>query len=221
MNANLQSPGHDRTRTAVPGHIDNLTRAFGIVALIGFAVIIVTCLTVQFLRTDLDWITTSMSIYVMGPYGAFVQASFFAPAPGVALLGIGWYRTLNRRARNLVPLVLFVIAATALCVMAANAADATRQPVTEHGLVHQWAAFATFVCITTAMLLQSWLMHRDPRCRGRCPAALTIAAVAVVYFWIYALVKPIPRGLGEKVVIALVLLWLWRAAWWLVRGRWS
>lgn len=218
MNTKLQSPGS--TPEVVPGYIDNLSRAFGIVGLVGFAAIIVICLTVQFLRTDLDWIKTAMSVYVIGPYGTWVQASFFAPAPGIALLGIGWYRTLNRRARNLVPLVLFVIAAVALCVMAANVADTTPHPVTEHGLIHQWAAFATFVCITTAMLVQSWLMHRDIRCSGRCPAALTIAAIAVVFFWIYALIKPIPRGLGEKVVIALVLLWLWRAAWWLLRGRW-
>jgi hypothetical protein len=49
--------------------------------------------------------------------------------------------------------------------------------------------------------------------------AFAIAVVTIVYFWIYALVKPIPRGIGEKVVIALVLLWGWRAAWWLVRDR--
>lgn len=36
-----------------------------------------------------------MSIYVQGPYGRWVQASFFAPAPGIAALGIGWYRALD------------------------------------------------------------------------------------------------------------------------------
>lgn len=219
MDASPQSEPAESLRRDDTGHNGPLARALGIVALIGLAMISVVCLLVQFLRTDINWITTSMSLYVAGPYGDWVQASFFAPAPGIAALGVGWYRSLDRNARSVIPLVLFVAGAVGLCVLASYTADATAQPVTLHGLIHQWATFGTFVCITTAMLVQSWLMHRDPRCRGRCPAALTIAAIAVVYFWIYALVKPIPRGLGEKVVIGLVLLWLWRAAWWLVRGR--
>jgi hypothetical protein len=48
---------------------------------------------------------------------------------------------------------------------------------------------------------------------------MALATVTAGYFWIYALFKPIPRGIGEKVVIGLVLAWLWRAGWWLVRGR--
>ncbi|MGH8125665.1 MAG: DUF998 domain-containing protein [Rhodanobacteraceae bacterium] len=219
MDASPQSDPAESIRRGDAARDEPLVRALGIIALIGVAMISVVCLLVQFLRTDLDWITTSMSLYVAGPYGDWVQASFFAPVPGIAALGIGWYRSLDRNARSVIPLVLFVVAAVALCVLASFTADATQQPVTLHGLIHQWATFGTFVCITTAMLVQSWLMHRDPRCRGRCSAALTIAAIAVVYFWIYALVKPIPRGLGEKVVIGLVLLWLWRASWWLVRGR--
>jgi hypothetical protein len=219
MDASPQASQNDAIRHGSARREDTLVLALGIIALVGFATISVICLLVQFLRTDLNWITTSMSLYVAGPYGAWVQASLFAPAPGIAALGIGWYRSLNRDARSMIPVVLFVVAAVALCVLAAYTADATAKPVTLHGLIHQWATFGTFVCITTAMLVQSWLIRRDPRCRGRCPAALTIAAIAVVYFWIYALVKPIPRGLGEKVVIGLVLLWLWRAAWWLVSNR--
>ena len=78
-------PAHDATSTRA----DSLTRALGIVALTGVAFITVTCLLVQFLRTDLDWITVSMSIYVKGPYGRWVQANFFVPAPGIAALAIG------------------------------------------------------------------------------------------------------------------------------------
>jgi len=114
------------------------------------------------------------------------------------------------------PLILFLVGAIALCVLASFTADATRWPVTLHGRIHQWAAFATFLCITTAALLQSLRFRCDARSREQFIEATTIAAVCVVYFWIYAL-SPIPRGLGEKVVIALVLAWLWRAAWWLLR----
>lgn len=202
----------------IPGRIDPLARALGAVMLFGVAFITVTCILVQFLRTDLDWFTTAMSIYVVGPYGAWVRASLFVPAPGIAALGIGWHRSLNRSARSVIPLGLFIASAVGLCILASFTTDTAPTPVTLHGLIHQWSTFGMFVCITTAMLVQSCLLRRDPRWRFRFVTAITIAAVAVVYFWVYAVVKPIPRGIGEKVVIGLVLLWLWRAAWWLVRG---
>jgi hypothetical protein len=196
---------------------DPVARLSGAVALTGVAFITITCVLVQFLRTDLDWITTSMSLYVTGPYGTWVRASFYAPAPGIAALGIGWYRALDCHARSVIPLVLFIIGAVALCILASFTADATRWPVTLHGRIHQWAAFATFLCITTAALLQSLRFRFDARSRARFIEATAIASVCVVYFWVYAL-SPIPRGLGEKAVIALVLAWLWRAAWWLAQA---
>lgn len=214
MNTHPVTSRVEPVRDAISTHADSLTRALGIVALIGVAFITVICLLVQFLRTDLDWITVSMSIYVEGPYGRWVQASFFAPAPGIAALGIGWYRALHQRARSVFPLILFVVAAAALCVTAFFVADATRWPVTVHGRIHQWAAFGTFICVTTAALLQSLRLRFDPYWHEQFIEATTIASVSVVYFWVYAL-SPIPRGVGEKAVIALVLLWLWRASWWL------
>lgn len=111
-------------------------RALGGIALVGVAFITVTCLLVQSLRTDLNWSATSMSIYVTGPYGTRVRASFYAPAPGIAALGIGWYRALDRRARSVFPLILFLVGAIALCVLASFTADATRWLVTLHGRIH-------------------------------------------------------------------------------------
>jgi hypothetical protein len=69
------------------------------------------------------------------------------------------------------------------------------------------------------MLLQSWRLRYDPRWRAHFRSAFVLAAVTFVALWTYALVKPIPRGLGEKIVIALILLWLGRAGWWLARDR--
>lgn len=217
MNFHSVTSRADSMRDTTSTRADSLTRALGVVALIGVAFITVTCLLVQFLRTDLDWITVSMSIYVKGPYGHWVQASFFAPAPGIAALGIGWYRALDQRARSAFPLILFLVAAAALCITASFIADATRWPTTLHGTIHQWAAFGTFTCVTTAALLQSLRLRFDPYWREQFIEATTIASVSVVYFWVYAL-SPIPRGVGEKTVITLVLLWLWRASWWLVRA---
>lgn len=200
--------------------VDTLCSACGGIALAGVAAITVICIAVQFMRTDLDWITTEMSIYVIGPWGGFVQASFFAPAPGLAAVGFAWHRTLLRRkAGSIVSFALFLVAAVALCFTGAFVPDKTAWPVTLHGAIHQWAAFGTFVCATTAMVLQSWWFRYDPHWRKHFPDAFALATITIVYFWMYALIKSIPRGIGEKVVIGLVLLWVWRAAWWLVRDR--
>ncbi len=200
--------------------VDTLCSACGGIALAGVAAITVICIAVQFMRTDLDWITTEMSIYVIGPWGGFVQASFFAPAPGLAAVGFAWHRTLLRRkAGSIASFALFLVAAVALCFTGAFVPDKTAWPVTLHGAIHQWAAFGTFVCATTAMVLQSWWFRYDPHWRKHFPDAFALATITIVYFWMYALIKSIPRGIGEKVVIGLVLLWVWRAAWWLVRNR--
>jgi len=200
-------------------HLDPVTRAAGAISLIGVLVFGAICFAAQFLRADFNWLTVPLSFYVLGPYGGAVEAGYFVLAAGLAALGLGWYRALDRSARSAVPLLLFVTAAVALCVTAGAFTDIPGRPPTLHGHVHVVAAFVTFVSVTVAMLLQSWRLRGDPCWRRRFRSAFALAALTFVALWIYALVKPIPRGVGEKVVIALILLWLWRAAWWLVRGR--
>lgn len=207
------------TRVAASAPDDRLARACGAIALVGVAVYAVACGAAQFLRPDYNWLGVPLSFYVLGPYGSAVEASFFVLAAGLAALGIGWYRALSRGARSAAPLLLFEIGAMALCVTAMEFTDVPNRPPTLHGFLHVFAAGTTFICVTVAMLLQSWRLRRDPRWRAYFHSAFTLAAITFVALWIYALVKPIPRGLAEKVVIALILLWLWRVAWWLVRDR--
>jgi len=208
--------GLARARAVVPG--DRLARALGVVALIGVAVFAIVCGAAQFLRTDYNWLGVPLSFYVLGPYGGAVEGSYFALAPGLAALGIGWYRALDRGARSAAPLLLFVIAAVALCVTAVALTDVPNGPHTLHGVVHVIAAMTTFLCVTVAILMQSWQLRSDPRWRPRFRSAFTLALIAFIALWIDALAKSLPRGLSEKVVIVLILAWLWRAAWWLVRG---
>ena len=197
---------------------DQFERALGLIALLGVATFAVACGAVQWLRSDYDWVRVPLSFYVLGPYGRAVEASYFALACGLTALGVGWYRALERGTRSAAPLLLFVLGAIALVVTAAEFTDVPGQPPTLHGFLHIVAAGATFICVTVAMLLQSWRLRGDPRWRARFRSASIVAAITFAALWIYALVKPIPRGLGEKVVIALILLWLWRASWWLLRG---
>jgi hypothetical membrane protein len=190
-----------------------------VIALIGVAAFAIVCGAVQFLRTDYNPLGVPLSFYVLGPCGHVVVASYFALAAGLVALGAGWYRALARGARSAAPLLLFVIGAVALCVTAIEFTDVPNRAPTLHGLVHVLAAMATFLCVSVAMLLQSWRLRLDPRRRVHFRSAFALAAITFVALWACTLVKAIPRGLGEKIVIALILLWLWRAAWWLAKDR--
>lgn len=199
-----------------PAHT-SLPRALGALSLIGIATFAVVCAAVQVLRRDYDWLQVPLSFYVLGRYGGLVEASYFALAPGLAALGVGWYLALDRKARSVAPLLLFVCAAIALCITAAEFTDVPNGPHTLHGTVHVLAAMATFLCVTVAMLLESWRLRFDAHWRNGFRSAFALAVVAFIALWLDALVKSIPRGLGEKIVIALILVWLARAAWWLAR----
>lgn len=197
---------------------DRASLALGIIAVAGVAIFAGICLASQFIRTDRDWITTPISVYVFGHFGTWVKAGFVAPAPALIATGVGWYRALDDDSRSVGPLLLFVLSALALCCTAVFVTDITVHPHSLHGTIHQWSAFATFVLATLAMFWQSWCLCCDPRWRVHFIEGITLAALAFAIFWTYALLKSIPRGVGEKVVITSILLWLWRSGWWLIRG---
>lgn len=205
-------------RMTSAGPNDPLVRALGALALTGVTVFALVCGAAQLLRTDYDPLGMPLSFYVIGPCGGWVEAAYFVLSPGLIALGVGWYRALAHGARSAAPLLLFTVTAIALCITAVEFTDIPGQPPTLHGYVHVMAALVTFLCATVAMLLQSWRIHADPRWRGHFPSAFVIAALAFAALWIDALARPVPRGLGEKIVIVLILIWLWRAAWWLARG---
>lgn len=197
---------------------ERATRALGAIALLGVATFAVACGAAQFLRADYDWQRVPLSFYALGAYGHMVETGYCVLAAGLAATGVGWYRALNRDARSAAPLLLFAAAAIALCITTFAFTDTPGGPHTLHGFVHVIAAMTTFLCVTVAMLVQSWRLRSDPRWRPRFHSAFALALIAFIALWVDALVKTLPRGLSEKVVIVLILAWLWRAGWWLVRG---
>lgn len=203
------------------GHVgsDGLTRALGAFAFASVVVFSTVCLAVQFLRPDYHWLGTPLSFYLLGPYGRIVAAAFWLLALGLAAIGIGAYRALAPTARSAAPLLLFVVAAIALSVTAIESTDLPDAPPTLHGFIHVVAAVTTFLCVTVAMLLQSWRWRGNPRWHIRWRGAFALAVCAFALLWIDGLARILPRGFGEKLLIVLILVWLWRAAWWLARGE--
>ncbi|TAN01116.1 MAG: DUF998 domain-containing protein, partial [Rhodanobacteraceae bacterium] len=146
---------------------DTIAHALGVIALIGVATFAIACGAAQILRADYNVLGTPLSFYVLGPYGGMVKASYLLLAVGLVAFGIGWYHALARDARSAAPLLLFVLGAIALAVTAVEFTDVPGQPPTLHGFLHIVAAGTTFICVTVAMLLQSWRLRHDPRLPAR------------------------------------------------------
>lgn len=191
------------------------------IALAGFIVFAVVAIESQFLRADLDWYATPLSFYLLGPYGAWLKTAYVALAIGTATLASALYRAMEPAARSAAPLLLFALAAIGIVVTAFAHTDVPRVDPTFEGFVHGNAARAAFLCVTSAMLLQSWRFRHDARWRAFFAPAFGLAALAFALLWAHTLWRGSPRGLGQKVVIALVVAWLVATAWRLARKRYA
>lgn len=192
-------------------------RRMATAALAGVSVFALMCAAVQWLRPDLDWQQAPMSLYLLGPYGVWLQAAYCALACALVLLAAGYYRALQPQARSGAPVLLFAIAALGLCVTAIADSNLPQSAPTLQGWLHGVAAQTAFLCVTTAMLLQSWRMRADAHWRPRFARAFLLAAVAFAAVWALAFWRDAPRGLAQKVVILLIVGWLAMAALWLRR----
>ena len=191
-------------------------RWLGVIAMLGLAFFFITSLVLQFARTDLDWYTTAISFYLLGRYSGWLVAAYFGLGAAILAVGLGAYLALGTAARRL-PTVLFAVGAIAVCVVALAHTDTHESGHTVVGAIHLLAAATAFLCVTIAMLLQSWSFKHDPRWKAHFLRAFVLAVVTFVALWLYALWHALPTGATQKTVILLIVLWLMLVSRWLTR----
>ena len=187
-------------------------RRIALASCIGVAVFVVVCMAAQFLRSDLDWTQAPLSFYLIGPGGWVVKIAYVALSIALVGIGTGFHRTLEATARDRIPMLLFAISGVALAVTALSDTATRHGDASLHARIHLLAAGTTFVCVTTAMLLQSLRLREDARWRPASAFAFLLAVAAFAALWIYAVGHVLPKGLMQKIVIALILAWLGWAA---------
>jgi hypothetical protein len=158
-----------------------------------------------------------LSFYLLGPYSNWLHAAFYGLAVAIALLAIECYLGSTPPARTAATLILFIAGAVGVVVTAIFPTD-TSNHLTRHGFIHILAAAVAFLCVSVAMLIQSWRFRRDPVWRTHFPTAMGLAVLEFIVLWIYALTRIPARGFMEKLTILLILLWLALTAWWLQRS---
>lgn len=193
------------------------TARAGNLALAGVLAFLLAAAAVHVIRGDLDWVHAQMSLYLTGPGGRLLQAGYCAMAGALVLLATGLRGELVPQARSGAPVLLFSFGAAALCVTAFAYMDLDGADPTFVGWVHGTSAYAAFLCVTTAMLLQSWRLRGDPRWRSRAAPALVLAVISFGGVWMLALWPDLPRGLAQKAVILAIGAWVLLMAQWLRR----
>ena len=194
------------------------TRTIGTWALAGVIVFAVVAAAMQFLRTDLEFVRATLSFYLLGPLGVWLQLAYLGLSMSLALIGAGYYGAATREGRSTVALVLFLVGAIALSVTAWAETDrGGAAALTTAGTIHAVSAPLAFLGTTLGMLMQSWALRRDPRWRRQFALAFGLALFCFAALWLHALWRELPRGLSQKAVIAAILVWLALAAHWLRR----
>lgn len=194
-----------RVRLPLHAHVAQLV----LLALAGFVLI---ALWTQWAREDLDWVQATLSLYLHGPWGLALRTAYCVLAVAIMLLAWSLYTASRSPRRSAAAPLLFCVAGLGLMGVAIGDSWLPEQAPLLAPLVHGVAANTAFLCVSVAMLLQSWYLRADPQwCRWAGPAWWW-AWLCFALLWLHVLWRGPPRGAGQKLVIAAVVLWLVVAA---------
>lgn len=179
-----------------------------LLAVVALVVFIATTLWTQWVRQDLDWVQATLSLYLHGPWGLALRCAYGALALAIMLLAYSLHVGSRSPRRNLAAPGLFWAGALGLLGVAIGDSWLPQRAPLLAPLVHGLAANTAFLCVSVAMLLQSWYLRADPRWLRWAGLAWAWAWLCFVLLWLHVLWRGPPRGAGQKLVIAVLVLWL-------------
>jgi hypothetical protein len=181
-------------------------------ALLALAGFVLTALWTQWARQDLDWVQATLSLYLHGPWGLALRTAYCVLAVAIMLLAWSLHAASRSPRRSAAAPLLFCLAGLGLMGVAIGDSWLPEKAPLLAPLVHGIAANTAFLCVSVAMLLQSWYLRADPQWRRWASVAWWWAWLCFALLWLHVLWRGPPRGAGQKLVIAAVVLWLGVAA---------
>lgn len=169
---------------------------------------IATALWTQWARQDLDWVQATLSLYLHGPWGLALRTAYCVLALAIMLLAAVLYTGSRSPLRSAAAPLLFVVAGLGLMGVAIGDSWMPEHAPLLAPFVHGLAANTAFLCVSVALLLQSWYLRADPHWQRWAVAAWWWAWLCFVLLWAHVLWRGPPRGAGQKLVIAAIVLWL-------------
>ncbi len=190
-----------------------------LIAMGGIVYFVVAVVVLHFLRPEYNPINHAVSNYAVGSYGYLMTAAFYVLALSVYALALGLTRSIALTNLSRVAVLLLYLASIGMVVMGIYPGDvhALHPPATITGVIHWTAAGISFLSIMTAAFLLSSSFRTDERWQAfqRPCFELALAMVgALLLYGVLALVGWI--GIGQRIYIAVCLLWLLVLAGWLL-----
>jgi hypothetical protein len=190
-----------------------------LIALIGIVYFAVAVVVLHFLRPEYNPINHAVSNYAVGQYGYLMTAAFYALALSLLALVFGLIRSLTFTNQARVAILLLCLASAGMVVMGIFPGDvhALHPPATITGIIHWTAAGISFLSIMITAFLLSSCFRTDERWQAfqhRCFVLALTMVGALLLYGILALVGWI--GIGQRIFIAMCLLWLLALARWLL-----
>jgi len=153
-------------------------------------------------------VQATLSLYLHGPWGLALRCAYGALALAIMLLAYALHLDSRSPRRSVAAPGLFWAGALGLLGVAIGDSWLTQRAPLLDPLVHGQAANTAFLCVSVAMLLQSWYLRADPRWSRWAGLAWAWAWGCFVLLWLHVLWRGPPRGAGQKLVIAVLVLWL-------------
>ncbi len=182
--------------------------SIALLALLALCAFVLTALWTQWARDDLDWVQATLSLYLHGPWGLALRTAYCVLAVAIMLLAWSLHAGLQSPRRSAAAPLLFGVAGLGLMGVAVGDSWLPERAPLLAPLVHGLAANTAFLCVSVAMLLQSWYLRADPRWSRWAVPAWWWAWLCFALLWLHVLWRGPPRGAGQKLVIAAVVLWL-------------
>ncbi len=137
-------------------------RRLVVIAVAGLLWFVIAAVVMHGIRSDLDPVTSQMSLYLIGESGGLLQSAYAALGLAMCGLALALYRASPSNTRSAAPLLLFVLAAVSLTVTAFAWMDMPGADRSLEGLIHHVSAYGAFLFTTVGITVQSLCFRRDP-----------------------------------------------------------
>ena len=189
----------------------DVNRTLGWIVL-GSAVFSAVAITVlHVLQPDLNPFNRAISEYVYGSYGVLMTVTFFSQSLGSLALAAMVLRERLKLRRAWVGSILFILSAIGAAVAGVFPADpVSPYPQTSTGAIHAAAGLIRFLSLSIALpLLSSVLGKAAPwQTVGKVLSMLATAFVITFLVSIFVFANFNMFGLGQRVFIATLLVWM-------------